>query len=113
MATNTQKTKPITLKGTAFWAHLSKPEKYQGTEIGYSIEVKLESEEANKKLETLTARKMMEMMNVETVFTTDDPVDDLHFKKKHRKDKVELSPEEMKELAKLEKQDHTAGIDDN
>lgn len=41
------------------------------------------------------------------------PVDDLHFKKKHRKDKVELSPEEMKELAKLEKQDHTAGIDDN
>ena len=51
MATNTPKTKPITLKGTAFWAHLSKPEKYQGTEIGYSIEVKLESEEANKKLE--------------------------------------------------------------
>ena len=35
--------------------------------------------EANKKLETLTARKMMEMMNVETVFTTDDPVDDLHY----------------------------------
>lgn len=30
---------------------MSKPEKYQGTEIGYSIEVKLESEEANKKLE--------------------------------------------------------------
>ena len=53
MATNTPKTKPITLKGTAFWAHLSKPEKYQGTEIGYSIEVKLESEEANKKLEKL------------------------------------------------------------
>lgn len=51
MATNTQKTKPITLKGTAFWAHLSKPETYKGTETGYSIEVKLESEEANKKLE--------------------------------------------------------------
>ena len=35
--------------------------------------------EANKKLETLTARKMMEMMNVDTVFTTDDPIDDLHY----------------------------------
>lgn len=35
--------------------------------------------EANEKLKTLTARKMMESMNVETVFTTDDPVDDLHY----------------------------------
>jgi glucuronate isomerase len=35
--------------------------------------------EANRKLETLTARKMMEMMHVDTVFTTDDPVDDLHY----------------------------------
>ena len=58
MATNTPKTKPITLKGTAFWAHLSKPEKYQGTEIGYSIEVKLESEEANKKLSIVTGKQI-------------------------------------------------------
>jgi len=43
--------------------------------------------EANKKLETLTARKMMEMMNVKYVYTTDDPVDDLHFHEEMMKDK--------------------------
>jgi glucuronate isomerase len=34
---------------------------------------------ANKKLATLSARKMMEINHVDTVFTTDDPVDDLHY----------------------------------
>lgn len=43
--------------------------------------------EANAKLATLSARKMMEMMNVETVFTTDDPVDDLHYHVLLAKDK--------------------------
>lgn len=33
----------------------------------------------NEKLKTMSARKMMEMCNVKTVFTTDDPVDDLHW----------------------------------
>lgn len=42
----------------------------------------------NKKLETLTARKMMEMNNVKTVFTTDDPVDDLHYHELMAKDKT-------------------------
>ena len=40
-------------------------------------------------------------------------VEDLRFKKKHKKEKVQLSEEELKELEKLEKQDHTAGLDDN
>jgi glucuronate isomerase len=35
--------------------------------------------ETNAKLKTLTPRKMMEMMHVDSVFTTDDPVDDLHY----------------------------------
>jgi glucuronate isomerase len=33
--------------------------------------------EVNKKLETLTARKLIEMSNVETIVTTDDPIDSL------------------------------------
>lgn len=33
----------------------------------------------NKKLETLTARKMIEASNVSMLFTTDDPADDLHY----------------------------------
>ncbi|MCR5491966.1 MAG: glucuronate isomerase [Bacilli bacterium] len=35
--------------------------------------------ECNKQLETMTARKMVEMSNVSLVFTTDDPADDLHY----------------------------------
>lgn len=36
-------------------------------------------DECNQKLKTMSARKMMEINNVETVYTTDDPVDDLHY----------------------------------
>ena len=38
--------------------------------------------------------------------------EDLRFKKRHRKEK-QLTKEEMKELAKLEKMDKTKGLDDN
>ena len=44
--------------------------------------------EANKKLETLTARKMMEKFNVKVVCTTDDPVDSLEWHKKMAADKT-------------------------
>ena len=44
--------------------------------------------EANKKLETLTARQMMYKFNVDTVCTTDDPVDDLHYHKLMAEDKT-------------------------
>lgn len=44
--------------------------------------------EANKKLETLTAREMMYKFNVKTVCTTDDPVDDLHYHKLMKEDKT-------------------------
>jgi len=42
--------------------------------------------QCNEKLETLTARKLIEMSNVKTLFTTDDPIDDLHFHKLLRED---------------------------
>lgn len=35
----------------------------------------------NEKLETLTARELIKMSNVKKLFTTDDPIDDLHFHK--------------------------------
>lgn len=43
--------------------------------------------EANEKLKTLTARKMMEISNVDTVYTTDDPLDDLHYHQALAKEK--------------------------
>ena len=52
-------------------------------------------EEANKQLATLTARKMMEKMNVVKLYTTDDPVDDLHYHERMAKDpslKCEVKP---------------------
>lgn len=44
--------------------------------------------EANKKLETLTARNMMYKFNVKTVCTTDDPVDSLEWHEKMNADKT-------------------------
>jgi glucuronate isomerase len=45
-------------------------------------------EETNKQLKTMTARKMIEKNNVQTIFTTDDPVDDLHYHELMAKDKT-------------------------
>lgn len=44
--------------------------------------------EANEKIKTLTARKMMELHNVKTVYTTDDPADDLHYHELMAQDKT-------------------------
>jgi glucuronate isomerase len=41
----------------------------------------------NKQLETLTARKLIEMSNVEIIVTTDDPIDSLVYHDKLREDK--------------------------
>ncbi|MCR5019779.1 glucuronate isomerase [Ruminococcus sp.] len=38
-------------------------------------------DKCNEKLTTLTARKMISMCGVKKLFTTDDPIDDLHFHK--------------------------------
>lgn len=45
-------------------------------------------DEVNEKLSTLTARKMIEMSNVETIVTTDDPVDDLSYHRLMSEDKT-------------------------
>lgn len=42
---NEKTSKQYLLKGEACWAHVTSPETYQGNEIGYSIMVKLESDE--------------------------------------------------------------------
>lgn len=49
----------------------------------------------NEKLKTLTARTLIKMSNVKKLFTTDDPIDDLHFHKLLKEDKsfdVEVAP---------------------
>lgn len=43
-------------------------------------------DEVNEKLETLTARKLIEMSNVETIVTTDDPTDSLIWHEKLKQD---------------------------
>ena len=52
-------------------------------------------DKCNEKLQTLTARKLITMSNVKKLFTTDDPIDDLHFHKQLKEDKsftVEVAP---------------------
>ncbi len=61
------------------WTHLEL-KKYFG--INETLSEKTAPEiygKANKILETLSARKMIELCNVEIIFTTDDPIDDLHW----------------------------------
>lgn len=52
-------------------------------------------DEANEKLKTMTARKMMELNHVSIVYTTDDPLDDLHEHEAMKKDptlKTKVAP---------------------
>jgi glucuronate isomerase len=44
--------------------------------------------DVNKKLETLSARQLIQMSNVETICTTDDPTDNLEWHEKLAKDKT-------------------------
>lgn len=77
------------------WTHLELKKYFGITKVLNKDTAKEIYDECNKKLETLTARKMMEMNNVKIVFTTDDPVDDLHFHKLMREDKtlkIQVSP---------------------
>ncbi len=68
------------------WTHLEL-RKYFGITKTLSPETADEIwEETSRQLKTLTARKMMEINNVETVFTTDDPIDDLHYHELMAKD---------------------------
>jgi glucuronate isomerase len=69
------------------WTHLELRKYFGITKVLGPDTAKEIYEEANEKLKTLSARKMMAINHVDTVFTTDDPVDDLHYHEIMAKDK--------------------------
>ncbi len=68
------------------WSHLEMQRYFGINKVINAKNAKEIWEEANKKLETLTAREMMYKFNVKTVCTTDDPVDSLEWHKKMMED---------------------------
>lgn len=61
------------------WSHLEL-QRFFGIDTILCPEIAKEIyDKAGEKLKTLTARKMIEMSNVKVLYTTDDPVDDLHY----------------------------------
>ena len=70
------------------WSHLELRRYFDIYDIINEKNAKTIWDKANKKLETLTAREMLYKFNVDTVCTTDDPVDDLHFHKQMNADKT-------------------------
>ncbi len=69
------------------WSHLELRRYFDIYDIINEKNAKAIWDKANKKLETLTAREMLYKFNVDTVCTTDDPVDDLHWHKQMNQDK--------------------------
>ena len=77
------------------WSHLEMRRYFGIYDIINKDNAKKIWDEANKKLETLTARQMMYKFKVDTVCTTDDPVDSLEWHKKMNNDstlKVHVRP---------------------
>ncbi|MDE5715594.1 MAG: glucuronate isomerase, partial [Anaeroplasmataceae bacterium] len=77
------------------WSHLEMRRYFEIEEVINAKNAKVIWDKANKKLETLTAREMMYKFKVDTVCTTDDPVDDLSWHKKMNADetlKVHVRP---------------------
>ncbi|MDE6585018.1 MAG: glucuronate isomerase [Anaeroplasmataceae bacterium] len=77
------------------WSHLEMRRYFGIEEVINEKNAKVIWDKANKKLETLTAREMMYKFKVDTVCTTDDPVDDLAWHKKMNADetlKVHVRP---------------------
>lgn len=70
------------------WSHLEMRRYFDIYEIINEKNAKKIWDAANKKLETLTAREMMYKFKVDTVCTTDDPVDSLEWHKKMNEDKT-------------------------
>ena len=70
------------------WSHLELRRYFGINDIINSKNAKKIWDEANEKLETLTAREMLYKFNVDTVCTTDDPVDDLRWHKQMNEDKT-------------------------
>ena len=70
------------------WSHLEMQRYFGIDDVIKPENAKKIWDKANKVLETLTSREMMYKFNVDTVCTTDDPVDDLHFHKLMNEDKT-------------------------
>ncbi len=70
------------------WSHLEMRRYFGIDDIINAKNAKKIWDAANKKLETLTAREMMYKFKVDTVCTTDDPVDSLEWHKKMNEDKT-------------------------
>lgn len=70
------------------WTHLELKKYFNITTPLNEKTAKEIYDKCNETLKTLSARKMMEINNVDTVFTTDDPVDDLHYHEIMAKDKT-------------------------
>lgn len=68
------------------WTHLELKKYFGITDILSPKTAKAIYDEANKRLETLTARKFIESSNVKTICTTDDPVDTLEWHIKMKAD---------------------------
>lgn len=77
--------KDMKLNGTAVWAHTDSPETYEGNEIGYSIMVRLESDEKTEQLKNA----------LEEIF---NEAEDQLEKKANRKVPINLSVKEDKDL---------------
>ncbi len=63
------------------WTHLELQRFFGINDLLSPATAKNIYDRCNEKLETLTARELIKMSNVKKLFTTDDPVDDLHFHK--------------------------------
>jgi len=70
------------------WTHLELKKYFGITETLSPATAKKIYDIANEKLKTLTARKFIEMSNVKTICTTDDPVDSLEYHLKMKEDKT-------------------------
>ena len=70
------------------WSHLELRRYFDIYDIINKNNAKKIWDEANEKLKTLSAREMLYKFNVDTVCTTDDPVDDLHWHKQMNADKT-------------------------
>ncbi len=70
------------------WSHLEMRRYFDIEDVINPANAKKIWDKANKKLETLTAREMMYKFKVDTVCTTDDPVDSLEWHQKMNADKT-------------------------
>ncbi len=77
------------------WTHMELKRYFGIDEVLSPKTAKEIFDKCNEKLQTLTARKMITMSGVKKLFTTDDPIDDLHYHKLLKDDKtfdVEVYP---------------------